>query len=644
MVLDSLEQNGLESVIIKSLNRLDIIKYKCDIVKSNFNYRNLVVSFNVIISTSYGISIFVNFYQNTSKLAEDVIDIIDIYENFCNKAKQELSKKNRIKSVDLNVYAYFPNLVSDYFKADLFSDAINEEVSFLKESIDNIYGEIKFDTSLINLITKQDGSINNKCLIDDESLLDALSIFTNNTIPDMGTLILDDKIKDARVSSMLKRFELDDSQVHKIETQNSENRIILAEAGTGKSVILFSKAQRIAALNPGKKILMLAYNNYLVQETIRKREYENIKESEIDIYTMDKYVDDLFQEYVDDKENIDRFDKSGKIEKLTSVIENLPKYDAIFIDEIQQFKADWIQFLFKMLNSHEKGKYCFILCGDINQSSNKNDRVAAWRKANLPSFSGRRIKLEKKYRSTLSINQFTTELVKNIYTLYARNKMEILSELEGEETYDIDVRETNELIDLSADSFDDVEFFQTVKDIPKKEDDSHLEFKLRAEAVVDYLIKLQNKGYDLREFVIVYPFQKSYGRPYVEDIEAILKEKDITYSSTRHRDENDYITYDQIKSRLAITSVEKCIGLDFNYIVVIGLDTFGKSPVYPYPNVRFEAKIDELDHEQFRRQISQFYVALTRAKKKLFIEIPGNYLTSSSKDDMFRKLLLGDLL
>jgi thymidine kinase len=641
MVIDSLGEVSIENYIEKAQNQLEIIRYKTNVVKNIFNFRELVVPYTIVLSSDSGINLFITYLTNITTLDIEIMDIIDSYENFRKVAFQELSKNDTIRNLDIHFYAYFPNLSSDFFKENLFTDETNSTAAFLKQSIDNPIGEIKYDVTLPTIIRSQICKNDNTILKNNEVIVIVLSIFTNNTSLDMGSLVLDEKVNDSRVSSMLKRFELDDSQIHKIETQNSENRIILAEAGTGKSVILFSKAQRIAALNPGKRILILAYNNYLIQETVRKREFENIKASEIDILTVDRYIEVLYQKYVIEKVETEKYDKSGKIKQLLPVIDQLPKYDGIFIDEIQQFRADWIGFLFNMLNSHDKGKYCFILCGDINQSSSESEKTPAWKQANLPSFQGRRIKLDVKYRSTESINTFTGELVKNIYTLYARNKMKVLYELEGEETYNVEIRETELLEDIVSITYEDVKFFHTSFD-PKLNSDVIENCSTRASDVVDYIVSLRNDNYDLRELVILYPYQKIFGIEYVKNIEDELRKRDIHYESTRDNDENEYITYDQIKSTLAITSIEKCIGLDFKYVMIIGLDTFGTYPLKPAKNVRYESENENLDYDFFRRQISQFYIALTRAKKKLFVEIPANYTTRKSRDDMFRKILLGD--
>lgn len=641
MVLDNLGVTSIDNYIIKVQNQLGILRYKTNEVKSIFNYRERVIPYTIILSNKSGINIFVTYYTHVGNLDTEVLSIIDSYENFKKVASQELSKNDKVRNVDIHYYTYFPNFPSDFFKEDLFADDEDSSKSFLKQSVDNPLGEIKYDVTLPSIINNQTNKKDNTILGDNELILIILSIFTNSTSLDMGSLVLDEKINDFRVSSMLKRFELDESQIHKIETQNSENRIILAEAGTGKSVILFSKAQRIAALNPGKEILMLAYNNYLIQETIRKREFENIKTSEIDIFTIDRYLEDLYQKHVQEKEETERFDKTNIIKQLLPIIDKLPKYDAIFIDEIQQFQGEWIDFLFQMLNSHEKGKYCFVLCGDINQSSSESEKTPAWKRANLPSFQGRRIKLDVKYRSTESINLFAGELVKNIYTLYARNEMKVLYELEGEETYNVELRDNEELEDIVAIDYDDVKFFHTSRD-QKPNDEIEEGCPTRESDIVDYIQNLKNNDYDLRELVILYPFQKIFGVEYVKNIEEELKKRDIQYASTRAIDETEYITYDQIKCSLAIASIEKCIGLDFKYVMIIGLDSFGTYPLKPPKNVRYETDIQNLDYDFFRRQISQFYIAMTRAKKKLFVEIPANYTTRKSRDDMFKKILLGD--
>jgi len=639
-------KHNLETIIEKSIQELGIIRYKTSVSKILFNYSNYAINYSFILSIKYGIHIFVSYPDSIEELEDNLASIIDSYDNFAKVAHQQLSKLEIRKKYDITIHAHFPNLGERYFTANLFSNTItNEAADYLKEEIPNICSNLSGVNEFIKIVKSSKHIHNNFTIGNKENNLEIISILTNDTCADMAELkgLSGNTNKNSRLENMLKRFELDEDQIREIETKNSENRIILAEAGTGKSVILFAKAQRIAALNPGNRILMLAYNKYLVEETKRKREFENIKESEMYIFTLDKFLQNLVSKHCPEKK-FDSYDKDAEIESLNHVIDQIDKYDAIYIDEIQQFESNWIDFIFNLLKSHEKEKYSFVICGDINQSSSNSKKIPSWKKADLPSFQGRRISLQKKYRSTESINRFNDELVKNIYTLYSRNKLEIMSELEGEETYRITKRENDELIDLTESEYEDVCFFTTRKEPYNAPEDGET---LRDKDILDKLKQIQNDGHDLREFIILYPAQKCYGKEYIKQLEEQLKESEIDFYSTREQQDledssEEYITYEKIKNHLTITTIDRCVGLDFKYVVVIGLDTLGTNPNRNRRNSRYEQDIKNLDYEIFRRHISLLYVALTRAKHKLFVEIPGNFV-NGQKDNMFRKIILGDI-
>ena len=641
MILETENISDLSSIVEKNTAFLgEILYHKYQNIKQDFNYRGKPFYFDIVVFKDYGVHFFPIYYHTEDELESDYDFVIGSFQQFEKKIDWMCSQSPILKANTPNIHPRFPKVSKDYFSDKLFDVGNKELMEALREELKSPIGHVTSSYMLKEIL-----SYKGKPIVGENIVQTVKRLFTNDTCRDTSGLVLDDK-KDQRIDSMLKRFELDDSQIKIIEQYNSENRIMLAEAGTGKSVILFSKAQRIAALNPGKKILMLAYNSFLVEEMRHKREYENLKAGDFTIKTIDSFLANLYNELIHEQKTHEDFDKDFYIKELNQVSEKLPNYDAIYIDEVQQFEVDWINFIFNRLTSHEEGKYSFILCGDINQTSNKKQNKKSWRAANLPSFQGRSIKLKKKYRSSESINHFVDELVKNIYTFVTRYKLPLINELENEETYSIEIREDFKLKNLTEESFEDVSFFKTTTEN-------------RAREIVDYLKKLQNEGIDLREVMILYPVQRSYNVDYVLNLENELRANDITFMSTRDTNGNP-ITYENVKENLSISTIDKCIGIDFKYIMVIGLEKINQyrrdkvdqtSIIDPINNqsdqdsylskyIAFKKYEHAIEYpEEFKTQLSKFYISMTRARRKMYIEISENL---SRNMNLYKSFLLGD--
>lgn len=61
----------------------------------------------------------------------------------------------------------------------------------------------------------------------------------------------------------VKAFRLDQDQINIVNKMSKGEQLILACAGSGKSVLLISKCFKAAAMNPDKQFLITCYNNNL---------------------------------------------------------------------------------------------------------------------------------------------------------------------------------------------------------------------------------------------------------------------------------------------------------------------------------------------------------------------------------------------
>ena len=190
-------------------------------------------------------------------------------------------------------------------------------------------------------------------------------------------------------SRIEKRFALDSEQ-HRLGMKRIRDVMVLTgPAGSGKSLVLASRAKRLAEEHPNWKIQVLCFNHGLVPylEYIIG-DYDNISVQQFGTFhyglghrfTMGAGADSKSIE-----QQVKAKEKGIEI-----------NYDALLIDEVQDFAPGWIQFALEGLFPNRGGA---VLAGDLNQS--------IYRESNLETaLAGRFVEYEHlthPYRSTRQI-------------------------------------------------------------------------------------------------------------------------------------------------------------------------------------------------------------------------------------------------
>ena len=88
-------------------------------------------------------------------------------------------------------------------------------------------------------------------------------------------------------------IELDDEQIRILDELN-EKTYIEATAGTGKSVLLLTKAYMMAKANPTKDFLLICFNSKLCEEIENEAKYKNQQTENLQIRTFDKFIQENF--------------------------------------------------------------------------------------------------------------------------------------------------------------------------------------------------------------------------------------------------------------------------------------------------------------------------------------------------------------
>ncbi len=147
--------------------------------------------------------------------------------------------------------------------------------------------------------------------------------------------------------------------------------IINGGAGTGKTYLAISKMNLLAEESPETKCLYICFNRCLT-EFVKRR----MNKAKAEIINIHKFIDNYYSdEYMLTEQN--RNDLPD--------IQNLNAknfYDAIFLDEAQDFNIEWIDFIAKHLNEYGK----IWIMGDSEQNNYKknfSEKFEEWAKNKL---------------------------------------------------------------------------------------------------------------------------------------------------------------------------------------------------------------------------------------------------------------------
>ncbi len=193
------------------------------------------------------------------------------------------------------------------------------------------------------------------------------------------------------------------------ETELDQRKIYLGAAGTGKTFIAIEKVRRLVA--DGKKVLMTCFNRDL-GNYLRHAFKDELASGYLTVTNFHDYLFKLLEtkdiEVVvpELQEEKMTFFEKGLLDLAMDIIDELSeeeKFDALVVDEGQDFREDWYLFLLEMLNSSQSGE--FYIFADPSQNLFNADLSA------LSSFQVSYHRLTRNLRNTEKINNWLSELI-----------------------------------------------------------------------------------------------------------------------------------------------------------------------------------------------------------------------------------------
>lgn len=409
-------------------------------------------------------------------------------------------------------------------------------------------------------------------------------------------------------------YRLDSSQINIINKIKKGDQLILACAGSGKSVLLISKCFKLASLNPGENFLITCYNRNLNNYYQWAIAQAGFLHTNVRCQTFFGLISGLL-----DSNNIHKPSKSADTNEYYDLLfkvanEALAKgkikerFTGIFIDEIQIFKRSWYQFCFNLLKNKNSEYHFFIIAGDKSQDIKNNIKngKAPWQGGGVgyPEYRGKTLPIEINYRNSKPINDAVDRFVEASKKFGAEIGVDLTSDPELFLRGTAYKKGNNPILVELCDYSNEGEaraICNAVKEL--------IENKGLSE--VDIAVILYNRRYQYAGT----GWKTSYYNllPYIKEIFYKERWED---PAILIQGESDGVTYGSRRG-VTITSIEGSLGLDFRAVILAGLRPLGSHEgVYTLSDC---LNGNEEKLEAYKKNINFIYTGCTRAKDELIV-------------------------
>jgi hypothetical protein len=359
-----------------------------------------------------------------------------------------------------------------------------------------------------------------------------------------------------------------------------KNRLIRGVAGSGKTLILASRAKMLSKDNPDWRILILCYNISLAN-SIQQMIIHMLNEPEdlfdfdfsntIETMVMNKNITVRnFHSWLKNDLRIHEKQIPSILEKLKNRETLLPTYDAILIDEGQDFEPEWLSLVSGLLNEKTQS---LLLVEDRAQSIYKRKR--SYVHDTGLSFQGRSKVLSINYRNTAQIVKFAWDF----YREHSQFKNKVVNrDLEGEIIAPQSTKRKGPEVGIIKAK----NFFE--------------EMRLTARQINKLI---SDKKVPAHEVLILYRVKRTSNLAIIDIIKKSLEAENLPYFWITENDTSKR-NFEKEDGRIKISTIDSSKGLDYQAVFIVNVDSM------PFPL--------EEDEE---REVSLLYIGMTRAKQFL---------------------------
>jgi len=327
--------------------------------------------------------------------------------NSCIKSPLEQVKKYKNNFFDLHI----PTLLGKQILNKKIYSTIRTAVYFHNETKDSIFRFIKKKDKYVDLLGKDSLTKEAFSTILEKRWLNRRSpLFTDELYNEFKRFLqpsIHTLEQGVKINYTEKQKELS------ISRDNKQQKI-KGFAGSGKTIVLAKRAVN-AHKRTGKKVLVLTFNialrNYIHDCISKVREEFEWKYFHIDSYH--NFINSQTNNLNVKIKNLSDYNNLGLFKGCESEI---VKYDAIFIDEIQDYKEEWIKII---KNNFLTDNGEFVVFGDEKQNIYER-RLDSEKKPNT-TIPGRWAELNESYRLSDKITHLSTRFQNNFFS----NKYEL---------------------------------------------------------------------------------------------------------------------------------------------------------------------------------------------------------------------------
>ena len=424
--------------------------------------------------------------------------------------------------------------------------------------------------------------------------------------------VSDEDMKITGKEQEYKTFFLDEYQVGIVNDMGKGHRVILANPGAGKSVLLLSKAFKYASMYKDSNVLLTCFNSNLADSYNFKKNCASFGANHhLYIMTLHKLVKKIYEECLHTRcaSNI------ATDEEIRACIEQVHqgnvklRFKAIFIDEVQIFDPLYLQLCYLLLEHGDDN--VFLMAGDLNQAvralSRKGD--APWKR--IPGikldFTGRVRYIEKNYRNSKEIGEY----IRNMLTLM-NNRPSMLDMINSME-YEYNSFKVGENPTVALKVKTGVDRMSIQKEV----------ITAIKEVATKYKI-----GYS--DIAVLFPYKKHAILRYhfMYWLTSALDREDIPYSLITSSDENPYDRRRySATTGIVVSTIDSSLGLDFKAVILAGLYPYNYvfcekgDSVYKKEIGSWEAikKMEEQEQSKVQSQMRSMYTACSRARDILYV-------------------------
>lgn len=402
-------------------------------------------------------------------------------------------------------------------------------------------------------------------------------------------------------------FLLDKDQVKYINEMGTGHRVLLANAGAGKSVLLLSRAYRYASTHKSGKVLITCFNNNLADSYKFKNSCSNFGDNNnLFIMTFHKLVKKIYNECL--KVNIaGEYPTEQEIQDLLLYIKKgmvKLKFTAIFIDEVQIFTPLYLDICYALLDSNKDA--VFLLAGDLNQTVRKQSRRgdAPWKKIDggKLNFRGRVKYISKNYRNSPQISSYLNAMLAYMNLKLSQNGLIDMQEFE----YNI---------------FGDGPAQNIALEVQRGI--SRMDICGRIINAIEEITNKYKVGYS--DIAVLFPYKENRFLKYyvLFWITSEMKKRGIQYSLIFSDDQEERSQYSRTNG-VVLSTIDSSLGLDFRAVILAGL--------YPYEYIYTEdkkikkingweqlSKLPSDEQESVKVQLRKLYTACSRAREVLYV-------------------------